>query len=207
MLLFRAKTVVFSKHAVVCEMNRKLCMIFRVGDMRHDSFIVNASLSVKIIRRRVTEEGEMLHEVVPLKITPNSAEEPCIFLIWPITVVHIIDEESPLYKTSAAAMAKEKFELHMVLEGVTESTSMTFQARTSYLPTEILWGHRFEPMMLFRRDINKHQVNFSAFHSTYEVDTPLCSSFELEQYYKAAQHRSTFNGKFQPPPPSCKKSP
>ena len=29
------------------------------------------------------------------------------------------------------------------------------------------------------------QINFSAFHSTYEVDTPLCSAYELEQYYKA----------------------
>ena len=29
------------------------------------------------------------------------------------------------------------------------------------------------------------QINFSAFHSTYEVDTPLCSSYELDQYYKA----------------------
>ena len=46
----------------------------------------------------------------------------------------------------------------MALEGVTESTSMTFQARTSYLPHEILWGHRFEPMMLYRRDNNKYQV-------------------------------------------------
>ena len=94
----RARTVVFSKHAVVCERNRKLCMVFRIGDMRHDNFIVSPALSVKVIRRRVTEEGEMYHEVVPLKIQPDSAEEPCIFLIWPLSVVHVIDEDSPFYK-------------------------------------------------------------------------------------------------------------
>ena len=33
----RSKTVVFSKQAVICERNRKLCMVFRIGDMRHDS--------------------------------------------------------------------------------------------------------------------------------------------------------------------------
>ena len=27
-------------------------------------------------------------------------------------------------------------------------------------------------------------MNFSAFHSTYEVNTPICSAFELDQYYK-----------------------
>lgn len=187
----RAKTVVFSKNAVICERNKKLCMIFRIGDMRHDSFIVNASISVKIIRRRVSDEGEMYHQVEPIKIKPDSAEEPCVFMIWPITVLHVIDQDSPFYNCSAADLANERFELHVVLEGVTESTSMTFQARTSYLPREILWGHRFESMMIYRRDNNKYQVNFSAFHSTYEVDTPLCSSNDLEEYYKTTglQHQ------------------
>ena len=43
--------------------NHKLCMIFRIGDMRHDSFIVNAALSVKVIRRKVTgfEFSEKYH--------------------------------------------------------------------------------------------------------------------------------------------------
>ena len=28
------------------------------------------------------------------------------------------------------------------------------------------------------------QVNFAAFHSTYEVDTPLCSAKEMDIYFK-----------------------
>ena len=55
--------------------------------------------------------------------------------------------------------------------------------RSSYLPTEILWGHRFEQMLLYRKDRNKFQVNFSAFHSTFEVDTPVCSARDLERYF------------------------
>lgn len=51
-MLFRAKTVVFSKNAVVCERDRKLCLVFRVGDMRHDSYIVGAQLSAKVIQRK-----------------------------------------------------------------------------------------------------------------------------------------------------------
>ena len=60
---------------------------------------------------------------------------------------------------SASEMANDKFEMVVGLEGTIESTSNTFQTRTSYLPDEILWGHRFEPMMLYRRDHNKYQVN------------------------------------------------
>ena len=52
--------------------------------------------------------------------------------------------------------------------------------RTSYLPSEILWGHRFEQMQLYRKDNNKFEINFSAFHSTYEVDTPLKSARDIE---------------------------
>ena len=53
--------------------------------------------------------------------------------------------------------------------------------RTSYLPNEILWGHRFERMQLYRKDNNKFEINFSAFHSTYEVDTPLYSARQMYQ--------------------------
>lgn len=133
----------------------------------------------------VTAEGEMYNDVNPITISPDSSGEPCIFLIWPITVVHVIDENSPFYRHSAPELASDKFEIHVVLEGTIEATSMTFQARTSYLPKEVLWGHRFEQMMIFRQDHNKYQVNFSAFNSTYEADTPLCSSKELEALYES----------------------
>ena len=119
-----------------------------------------------------------------LKITPDSTEEPCIFFVWPLEIVHTIDEESPLYDMSADDLAKEKFELLVIMEGTIETSSMTFTARSSYLPTEVLWGHRFEQMLLYRKDHNKFQVNFSAFHSTYEVETPLCSARDMDKFYK-----------------------
>ena len=57
LLYLRAKTVVFSKRAVISERDGKLCLVFRVGDMRDDSFIVGAQVSAKIIRRKCTDEG------------------------------------------------------------------------------------------------------------------------------------------------------
>ena len=39
-------------------------------------------------------------------------------------------------------------------------------------------------MLLYRRDHKQFQVNFSAFNSTHEVDTPLCSAKNLEEYLK-----------------------
>ena len=63
-------------------------------------------------------------------------------------------------RMSASEIANDKFELVVGMEGTIESTSMTFQARTSYLANEIHWGHRFEPMMVYRRENNKYQASY-----------------------------------------------
>lgn len=181
----RSKTVIFSQNAVIFERNRKLCLAFRIGDLRDDNFILGTQISAKMMRRVVTMEGEMFQEMHNIKTNPDTSTEPCIFFVWPLEVIHTIDTDSPFYNMTAADLTKEKFEIVVLIEGTIESTSMAFQARSSYLPNEVLWGHRYEPMMLFRKDHNKFQVNFSAFHSTYEVDTPLCSASELHQYYQS----------------------
>lgn len=70
--------------------------------------------------------------------------------------------------------------LFCFVEGVIESTGMTTQARTSYLPSEILWGHRFVNVVSFRKDTGEYEVDYTLFNNTYDVDTPLCSAKELD---------------------------
>lgn len=67
-----------------------------------------------------------------------------------------------------------------MLAGVIESTGMTTQARSSYLPSEILWGHRFETLVSFKKETGEYEVDYSLFNNTYEVDTPLCSAKALD---------------------------
>ena len=81
------------------------------------------------MRRRVTLEGEMYQEMQNVKVDPETSSESCIFFVWPLDIVHVIDKESPFYEMSAAAMAKEKFELLLIMEGTNETSNMTFQAR------------------------------------------------------------------------------
>lgn len=72
--------------------------------------------------------------------------------------MHKIDEISPLYDLTAQDMIKDRFEIVAMLEGVVESTGMTTQARSSYLPSEIVWGHRFEPVVSFKRETGEYEV-------------------------------------------------
>ncbi|XP_045497048.1 G protein-activated inward rectifier potassium channel 3 isoform X3 [Colias croceus] len=176
----RAQTLLYSRNAVVCLREGQLCLMFRVGDMRK-SHIVEAHIRAQIIRRKITREGELLpFYQQELKVGADGEEDRLMF-IWPMTIVHKINEKSPLYNLSASDMLRERFEIVVMLEGVIESTGMTTQARSSFLPSEILWGHRFETMVSFRKDTGEYEVDYTRFNNTYEVDTPLCSAKQLDE--------------------------
>lgn len=59
---------------------------------------------------------------------------------------------------------------------------MTTQARSSYLPSEILWGHRFQSLITFKKESGEYEVDYALFNNTVEVDTPLCSAKQLDEY-------------------------
>lgn len=84
---------------------------------------------MKILRRRVSEEGELYHDMKMIRVEPDVSRESCVFFVWPLDIVHVIDQESPFYDMSQADFVKEKFELLVVLEGANETNNMNFQAR------------------------------------------------------------------------------
>lgn len=57
---------------------------------------------------------------------------------------------------------------------------MTTQARTSYLPDEVFWGHRFEKLITFQKEDGTYKIDYSRFNSSIPFDTPLCSAKELK---------------------------
>lgn len=56
---------------------------------------------------------------------------------------------------------------------------MTCQARTSYTEDEVLWGHRFFPVISLEEGFFK--VDYSQFHATFEVNTAPYSIKEQEE--------------------------
>jgi len=51
----RAQTLLFSKHAVICQRDGCLSLMFRVGDMRK-SHIIGAGVRAQLIRTKSTKE-------------------------------------------------------------------------------------------------------------------------------------------------------
>lgn len=61
------------------------------------------------------------------------------------------------------------------------------QSRTSYLPKEIAWGHRFPNLTHYDRRESAYVADFANFDETLEVDTPLCSARRLDEVLEECQ--------------------
>lgn len=179
----RTQTLLFSKHAVVCQRDGYLSLMFRVGDIRK-SHIIGASVRAQLIKAHQTKEGEVNPQYLTELEVKTDGCNADLFFIWPMVVVHRIDETSPFYNMSAADMLQDKFEIVVILEGTVESTGQTTQARSSYLNMEVLWGHRFLPVVSYNADRQGYDIDYSKFNETLTVDTPLCSAKELADFYK-----------------------
>lgn len=175
----RNQTLMFSKNAVIAMRDGKLCLMWRVGNLRK-SHIVEAHVRAQLIRSYVTAEGEFIPlEQMDLNVGYDEGTDR-LFLVSPIVIVHEIDHDSPLYAISRADLEADDFEIVVILEGMVEATAMTTQFRSSYLAREVLWGHRFEPVIYEERD--RYKVDYARFHKTYEVpSTPNLSAKELNE--------------------------
>ncbi|CAN2388060.1 Potassium inwardly-rectifying channel [Pristimantis euphronides] len=174
----RAETLMFSNMAVISVRDGKLCLMFRVGDLRN-SHIVEASIRAKLIKSKQTKEGEF----IPLNQTDLNVGfdtgDDRLFLVSPLIICHEFNEQSPFWEISKEQLGKEEFEIVVILEGMVEATGMTCQARSSYVENEVLWGHRFMPVLTLEEGF--YEVDYDTFHNTDETPTPTCSAKELAE--------------------------
>ncbi|KAG8433724.1 hypothetical protein GDO86_012179 [Hymenochirus boettgeri] len=174
----RAETLMFSNMAVISVRDGKLCLMFRVGDLRN-SHIVEASIRAKLIKSKQTKEGEF----IPLNQTDINVGfdtgDDRLFLVSPLIICHEFNEQSPFWEMSKDQLGKEDFEIVVILEGMVEATGMTCQARSSYVESEVLWGHRFMPVLTLEEGF--YEVDYDTFHNTDETPTPSCSAKELAE--------------------------
>nr|XP_020453423.1 ATP-sensitive inward rectifier potassium channel 12-like isoform X2 [Monopterus albus] len=186
----RAETLLFSRNAVVAMRDGKLCLMFRVANLRK-SHIVEAHVRAQLVKPRYTVEGEYIPlDQIDMNVGYDKGTDR-LFLVAPLTVIHEIDEESPLFGISKQDLEISDFEIVIILEGLVEATAMTTQARSSYLSSEILWGHRFEPLIFEEK--HQYRIDYAYFHKTYEVpSTPRCSAKDMEERQFSTSDANSF---------------
>ncbi|KAJ6656038.1 hypothetical protein lerEdw1_004443 [Lerista edwardsae] len=169
----RAKTITFSKNAVISKRGGKLCLLIRVANLRK-SLLIGSHIYGKLLKTTITPEGEtIILDQVNVAFVVDAGNEN-LFFISPLTIYHVIDKTSPFFHMAADTIHQQEFELVVFLDGTVESTSATCQVRTSYLAEEVLWGYRFAPIVSKTKE-GKYRVDFQNFSKTVEVLTPHCS--------------------------------
>lgn len=130
--------VQFSDVALITPRNGKPHLVFRVANVRGNQ-IVEATLRLIMMRFEVTAEGERLRRILDLPLV--RAQNPIFALTW--TVMHEIDEKSPLYQADFQALREERMEILAILVGIDGTFAQTIHARHSYTVDEIIPNARF----------------------------------------------------------------
>ena len=177
----RGETIIFSKNAVITMRNGALMILCRISDLRRAS-LLEAHVRMIVVRKEKTEEGEVIpYQQTDLECGSEiDGSNDRVLIWWPVTISHMINEESPFYEMTPREILNEQFEIVVTLEGVTEETGNTIQARTSYLPNEILWGHHFEnAAVAYDKKAGMYSVQHMIINKTVVDLTPRMSAKQL----------------------------
>jgi len=129
--------IVFSRHAVVAPYRGIIALELRVANARSNELI---EVSAKVMLSRFEDvDGERTRRFYPLALERDSV----VFLPLTWTVVHPIDEASPLHGETAESLRSSQAEILVLLKAFDEIFSATVQTRTSYTTDEVVWGARF----------------------------------------------------------------
>ncbi|NET32663.1 MAG: ATP-sensitive inward rectifier potassium channel 10 [Cyanothece sp. SIO1E1] len=151
--------VLFSHTAIVCPYCHTPTLMFRIANQRNN-WIVEAQVRVSVLLpAELTPEGHSMRRLCDLKLI--RAQTPVLALTW--TVMHTIDETSPLYGIDAATFAQWDSQVIVSLTGLDETLSQTIHARYVYLPEQLAWNMRFVDVLSTAPNGNR-VIDYNHFH-------------------------------------------
>jgi inward rectifier potassium channel len=131
----------FSEHAVIAPYGDITGFMFRIVNQKR-SEMVELEAKLLLTRRCTDKAGD--REFLPLKL---ERDRVTLFpLSW--TIVHPIDESSPLFGITPEEMQSTDSEFLVMLNGFDETFSQTVHTRSSYKPEEVVWGAKFRSMFI-----------------------------------------------------------
>jgi inward rectifier potassium channel len=152
--------MLFSRVAVIGPHNGRPTLSLRLANQRRNQ-ILQAEVALTLLRDEDTAEGVRLRRFYELPLTRYRTP----VLAMTFTAMHEIDRDSPLYGASAASLEAQNAELVVTASGIDETIAQRVHARTSYLPHEILWDHRFVDVIGWT-DEGSRVIDYRRFHDT-----------------------------------------
>jgi len=149
----------YSDHAVIAPYHDRTAFEFRVVNARRNQ-LVNVSAVVNLSRFEGQSRERRFHQL---------ALERSTVAFFPLnwTIVHPIDESSPLWGWDHRGLVDAEAEFNVLLTAVDETFSQTVHSRSSYTAEEVLFGHRFE--MMFSESESEYVLDFDRLDATTAV--------------------------------------
>ncbi|HEU0227943.1 MAG TPA: ion channel [Arachidicoccus soli] len=131
----------FSQHALIAPYKEKTALMFRLATHKNKHSLTDVNIKVNL-SLLLNENGESTYKFYDLPLERNRVDS--LMMNW--TVVHPIDENSPLLGLAAEDMQNLDFELYVLVRGFDDVYSSNVLKRTSYTFNEVIFNAKFTQM-------------------------------------------------------------
>jgi inward rectifier potassium channel len=133
--------LVFSNRMIVSPYGDQTSLQFRIANQR-SNVLMDVEAEVMLMTVENGEDGKRTRKFVELALERRKV----FFLALTWTVVHPIDETSPLWKKTRQELEGLEAEVLILIRGFDDSFSQMLETRYSYRWDEMEWSVRFEPV-------------------------------------------------------------
>jgi inward rectifier potassium channel len=159
--------MLFSRHVLIAPYQNITALEFRVANARSNELI---EVSAKVLFSRFEDsDGVRTRRYYPLQLERTGVA----FLPLTWTVVHPIEKNSPMFGETPDSLAATQAEILVLLSGFDETFSATVHTRTSFIPSEVLWGYRFANAFVLSQSGKKVAVDMRQFDKVEAVQFAL----------------------------------
>jgi inward rectifier potassium channel len=139
--------VIFSTRAVISPFDGVPTLAVRLGNDRA-SAIFDAQVKIVLTRTERTKEGVLFYRMYDLALVRDRA--PALYRSF--SVMHKIDDASPLKHLSPEACVRDETEILVSLVGTDDTSLQPVHGRKRYTDKEIVWGARLADVLRERDD-------------------------------------------------------
>ncbi len=157
--------VIFSKVAVISEHDGQRSLQFRMANERATA-IVEATVRAYLIRDDVLASGESFRRVYDLPLRRMTT--PVFALSF--TVIHVIDEASPLYKRSRVDLRETNVNVVVTFTGIDDRLAATVHARYLWTWNDLVFDERFVDLLRFDEQ-GKRYIDLAPIHDTEPISS------------------------------------
>jgi inward rectifier potassium channel len=135
--------ILYADNIVITRHNGRPNLIMRIGN-RRTTMLTNTVVRVHALLQETTREGQTYRQAYELRLARASAP------IFPLTltIMHEIDESSPLHRYELETVAESDLRILLSLEARDPALAATVYDLKTYRASDILYGRRFVDTVL-----------------------------------------------------------